>query len=379
MEEEKKSGKGKEYFSAQETIKNLLLCIFLLIIGFLSIIFAQYIGIQSLWFVILLTIGITFLVSLTTVGVEYILRRRNIELTKSFFTRLENRSEEMIERLRERIEEKTKVTEEKIDRIGRKLELAGKLNGSGIIDIFPDRWDHEEEYHNKIKEYLHEYADQIKSGKFMEKEIGIMGIALRFFFKIEKYTKELKALVELGVKFRVLLLDPESEAALERSKIESPEIYKPDYLEGFTDEEKENYDLFFDTAMFKELHEVHEYIVDNPPPWIETFDIRYYKNDPSYYSIKFLDKLIIESYHYGSIKECDIPSDRFDKPNPFIGGRIPIFVYDFECITYRLISNHFDQIWRRSATTPKDKNLFFKRSYQKRLDQLENRKKIATL
>ena len=203
-----------------------------------------------------------------------------------------------------------------------------------------------------------------------------MGIALRHFFQNETYKEELATLNELGIKFKVLLLDPESKAALERSEIESPEVYEPNYLKGFTDEEKKIYDLFVDTAMFKDLYDTHEYIVERSPSWIINFDIKYYKNDPSYHLIKLPDKLIIESYNYGSVKECDILPINPVIPNPFIGGRIPIFVYGPECITYRLISNHFKQIWHRSAATPKDKTDYFETKRIKRFNQSNKRKKM---
>jgi len=376
MVERKEEVKEKAYFSVKEWLKNQSLIIILLIIGFLCIIIAQYMGAQSPWFVIFLTIGVTCIVSLTMVIVEYILRSENIKLTESFFASLEKRSEEMIDNLKVRLEEKISVIEEKMDRSDSKLELSGKLNGLGIIDIFPDRWDHASEYHEKIRKHLSEYAEQIKRGEITKEEICIMGIALRHFFQNETYKEELATLNELGIKFKVLLLDPESEAALERSEIESPEVYEPNYLKGFTDEEKKIYDLFVDTAMFKDLYDTHEYIVERSPSWIINFDIKYYKNDPSYYLIKLPDKLIIESYNYGSVKECDILPINPVIPNPFIGGRIPIFVYGPECITYRLISNHFKQIWRRSAATPKDKTDYFETKRIKRFDQSTKRKKM---
>ena len=376
MVERKEEVKEEAYFSVKEWLKNQSLIIILLIIGFLCIIIAQYMGTQSPWFVIFLTIGVTCIVSLTMVMVEYILRSENIKLTESFFDSFGKRSEEMIDNLKVRLEEKISVIEEKMDRSDSKLELSGKLNGLGIIDIFPDRWDHASEYHEKIRKYLSEYAEQIKRGEITKEEICIMGIASRHFFQNETYKEELATLNELGIKFKVLLLDPGSEAALERSKIESPEVYEPNYLKGFTDEEKKIYDLFVDTAMFKDLYDTHEYIVERSPSWIINFDIKYYKNDPSYYLIKLPDKLIIESYNYGSVKECDIRPINPVIPNPFIGGRIPIFVYGPECITYRLISNHFKQIWRRSATTPKDKTDYFETKRIKRFDQSNKRKKM---
>jgi hypothetical protein len=378
MEEEKKSDKRKEYFSPQEIKKSLLLCIFLLIIGFSSIIFALSISAHSPLFAIFLTIGITFLISLTTVIVEYILRRENIKLIESFFGRLEKSSKEMIDKFKERIEEKTSVTEEKMDRIDSKLGLSGKLIVAGIVDIFPDRWDYENVYHDKIRKYLSEYAEQIRRDKNTEKEIWIMGIALRHFFQNETYVDELAKLGELGVKFKVLLLDPESEAAKERSKIESPEVYELEYLGGLTDEQRVNYNLFLNTAMFRDLSGAHEYIVNRHKPWIEKFDIRYYKNDPSYYLIKFPDKLIVENYHYGSVKVCDTPSIKSNIPNPFIGGRIPIFVYDSKCITYRLISNHFEQFWHRYDITPEGKRSYFNNFSMVRAAQLEMRREIAS-
>lgn len=372
---EENGGVKEEYLSLHEKMRSLYLIIALIVIGFPCIIFALHIGTQSPWFVIPLTIGVTCIVSLTTVLIESILRRGNIKLTESYFSNLKERSEVLISELGRSIEQRARDTEEKMDGINSKLELAGKVDVSGIIDIFPDRWETENGYHGEIRKHLSEYAEQIGSGKFTGKEIRIMGIALRHFFQNETYKEELTKLKELGVKFRVLLLDAESEAALERSKIESPEIYEQGYLERLPDEEKENYNLFLDTAMFRDLYGVHEYVVSISPPWIENFDVKYYKNDPSYYLIIFPDKLIIENYHYGSVKECEIPSDR---PTQFIGGRIPIFVYDSDCFTSKLISNHFEQIWRRSSITPEDRDPFFRESIRQRGLQQE-RLKRATL
>lgn len=374
MNEEESGVKEEESISSEEIIKSLILVIILIIIGSLAIIFAIQTKPDSPLFTVSLTIGITSIVSLVTVVVDYILRKRNMKLTELFFDRLEEKSTKLSDALKERIENKTIVIEERMNKIDRKLELAGKLSTSGLIDILSDRWENERKFHEKIRNYLCEYVDQIKRSevKEKEKEIWIMGIALKHFFQNETYKDELKKLNELNVKFKVLLLDVESEGAFERSKIESPEIYDPNYLKGFTDEENKNYNLFVDTAMFRELYGAHDYIVNNSAMWIKNFDIKYYNNEPSYFLVRFPDKLIVETYHYGSVKECEIPSDR---PTTFSGGRIPIFVFDSKCVTYKLISNHFNQIWRRSSITPNDRVAFFSESIQQKNSQFKRRNK----
>ncbi len=341
-----------------ELIKCLSFSLILVIIGSIAIILAILTSNESLS-MISLTIGITCIISVVTIIVESFLREENIKLTDSYFTKLKSdsdkqiisltdKTDKVIKALTEKIDIKTKVIEERMGDMDRKLELAGKMVTSGISDILSERWENEDEYHATIKKYLMEYYNQIVDKKEFEKEIWIMGIALRHFFQLGTYKKELNKLNELGVTFKILLLDAKSEAAKRRSKIESPNIYEAEYLEGSSYMNDDA--LFVDTPMFKDLSDTYDCITQTPAPlWIKNFQVKYFENDPSFYLIKFPDKILLETYHLGSASECKILSDR---PINFSGGRIPIFIYKSKSVTYELISNHFLQIWRCSQKTP---------------------------
>ena len=166
-------------------------------------------------------------------------------------------------------------------------------------------------------------------------EVYMLGISFRDFFG--KDTKEWKVLhndiitnaFENNVQFKVLLLDPTSEAAKERAKIE-------------IGQEVESDKKYIKSPLFDDIKRVTTWLDELNSPLIE---VRYSTLRPFAYMIRTDFYSFIEQYHLGNLKKVKRIVKSEDKKSLCLGGYVPFFMLKNTSSFARIMKSHFENIW----------------------------------
>jgi hypothetical protein len=208
------------------------------------------------------------------------------------------------------------------------------LAESGICRVFLSR--HDPDYTKELERcFLDSSAE----------EILLLGLSLRDWFgksslPHHKFAYLVEGALRKGTKFRVLLVDPTSDIAKERSEIGCDQILEQDQRH-------------LKSQLFREMRKVMQWI-DDPQVDSETkrlmkenIKARFYDSFLSLYIIKTADYMFVEQYHTGRLgvlREKKIADDDDWRH----GGYVPVFLVKNNSDFGRLISDHFNNIWEKS-------------------------------
>jgi hypothetical protein len=207
---------------------------------------------------------------------------------------------------------------------------------NSIQKIFPFR--NSKENHNGIRQaYLDSFFSNLK-GK--TNTIKMLGISIRDFLRKDGiYHDIFKRALEKKMTLYLILLDPTSDAAKHRMKIEH-------WGTSIFDHTKTT--LFRD--LVKVLCDLDEYLVK----YKGQLKIRFSMNQMPTYLILTNNHCFIENYHSGNIEllKSDIGVetiiDSFEEGigRTCIGGFVPYFQYKSDTTFYRLMESHFNNSFR---------------------------------
>jgi hypothetical protein len=145
-----------------------------------------------------------------------------------------------------------------------------------------------------------------------------------------------------GIKIRILLLDPRSRFAVERSVREEGQDYPPQNPQQF---DYLNKKLCEDTLLaVRQLQTIiDESVSKNPAPF--NISVRLYNSAPMMLYIALDDRVFIEQYHLGvPTSQSGIPFTRC------LGKAIPLVEVPSASELGHTIDSHFEYLWRRFVT-----------------------------
>lgn len=253
--------------------------------------------------------------------------------------------------------------EREIIELTSKLDVLPEAKKCGIVHIFESR--------RKDPNYKKELLTQFRSAKEKEKVL-LMSNSLRDFFGPNPDQEYIKAIFEMlrkDVKFKILLLDPVSEAAKDRALVEEKERV-----------EKEGY---INSTLFREIKNVAERL-ENPSTWVfdkklrdrieKQINVRFFPYDPTTQLIITDKSMFIEQYHRGGDKTIREALEKEGIPLiDCFGGFVPVFMVKHSAFFARLMRSHFNNIWSTSDVEKRD--LKAHNYYQEILKFEENEKK----
>lgn len=182
---------------------------------------------------------------------------------------------------------------------------------SGIVNIYAKRMD-DKRAEKAIKEHINA----------TRKELLMEAIALPEFFETGPYTSLIaqKLANEVDIRFRVLLLNPNSKAANERAFIEEGR--------GTIGDIKES------------IEAIQRYMEDN-----RNIVAYLYNFHPMLFLLSNEKMLLVELYHFG--KPPSLP-----RGQP-IGGRVPLLAIERTLeSSYETMLSHFNYVWQRKDRMP---------------------------
>jgi hypothetical protein len=222
------------------------------------------------------------------------------------------------------------------------VDLAEEASMCGIVHIFRCR------HNNEI--YEKEILKQMKSvGK--NQRVSMMANSFREFFGTarHKHREVILDMLNKNIFFKIILLDPLSEAAINRAFVE----------EG---KRRENY---LSSSLFVDIESIsfnlNKLISDNKKAKTN-IEVRFSPFAPTTYLIATDKYTFIEQYHNGgdqlikdSLAEKNMNCDCF-------GGFAPIIMYNNSSFFARLIKSHFENTWNSELVSNRDlvKNDYYK-------------------
>jgi hypothetical protein len=229
-----------------------------------------------------------------------------------------------------------------------KVDLAEEASACGIIRVFSCR--HNDENYEKEMLRKLENADR-------NKEVLMMANSLRDFFgpARNKHYRVILRMLEKNVFFKILLLDPKSEAAIYRAFVEEGKK-RQDYLESA---------LFRDIKLIAQ--NLNRLIIDNEKAR-NNIEVRFSPFAPTTH-LTITDKYaFVEQYHNGGnalikakLLEKGINCDCF-------GGFVPVIMYENASFFAKLMKSHFMNTWDSEQVA--NKNLI-KDNYLKQISDFE--------
>lgn len=166
-------------------------------------------------------------------------------------------------------------------------------------------------------------------------DVFMLGNSFRDFFgeDTDEWNVGHKNIIEKALKnnvqFKVLLLDPTSEAAKERAKIE----------EGPKVEDDEEYK---NSVLFRDIKRVTDWLKRLNSPLIE---VRYSTLTPTAFIIRTDKYTFIEQYHLGDLKRIATKIRQEDRKSLCLGGYVPFFMVKNTSDFAKLMKSHLDNIW----------------------------------
>lgn len=177
-----------------------------------------------------------------------------------------------------------------------------------------------------------------------EERILMMGNALMDFWGDKSiFFDEIKKALKNGATFQVIMLDPTSEAAYSRAKVEN----------RITDDEG-----YLVSNLYRNIKKNVKWLKD--PPVEEEIkrrmkgqvEIRFSNLVPTAYMIKTDSYIFIEQYHMGDLAVLRLDTE----PDVFcIGGFVPLFMAKNDSNFALLMKSHFSHIWQKMEKNTLDK------------------------
>lgn len=202
---------------------------------------------------------------------------------------------------------------------------------SGIIHIFQSRLEDRESFQKAV---VNEFAQS--------NEILLAGIAFPRIFHNLPFPKPIdEKMFNTSIPIKILLLDPDSDAAKERAKIEIGRAVIADIrssIESFRLILRERARLSridIDNIIDNDINDINDIIMKI------RMEVHLYDFSPIAFMIMTERSLFLEQYHFGRLLNA--------RPGECIGGRTPVFQFGAHTLTYKIIEQHFDHIWTNKS------------------------------
>jgi len=234
--------------------------------------------------------------------------------------------------------------EKEINELATKLDVLPEAKKCGIVHIFESR--------RKDPNYKKELIKQFE--RCETEEVLLMSISLRDFFgpRLDnEYLTAIFGMLKKGIKFKILLLDPTSEAAKDRALVEEKERV-------------ENYG-YTGSTLFTEIKSVAERLNNPSPDWVvdeelrkkikEQIEVRFFPYDPTTQLIITEKFTFIEQYHRGGDKEIRKALEKEGIPSiDCFGGFVPVWMVENSAFFAKLMKSHFMNIWNSDDVKERD-------------------------
>jgi len=248
-----------------------------------------------------------------------------------------------------------KIVEESSEKLDKKLENSFELirncNYNGMSDILPPRQDENKPditrniISKEIETTKFIYIISISGSDFFDFPKGARAGGGKYYGIILKRLEEAKEKnTELNLSLRALLMDPESNGAKFRNKIEEFDISQGNIKD----------DVNTSIEGIKKLVRIYGNKDTEKNPFI---DYRLYSEFPQIGFILTDSFLFLEPYHFAPTKEfCEaLKSNNLAAAkleNNCTGGRIPVFKFHNKSNMYIAMKKHFESIWKYSEHQP---------------------------
>ncbi len=176
------------------------------------------------------------------------------------------------------------------------------------------------------------------------------------------------AALRSDVMFHLLLLDPHSEAARERARVEA------------TTSHEEDRDRYYDSHLYIDIMAVARQLHEPSQQWMpdralrarlsnrDQVSVRFSKTAPTKHLICTPRLCFEESYHIGGDSEIERVLQARGIPSQHcFGGFVPVFAYKRTELTGRLLASHFEHSWEAAEGRTLDKILEEADAVDKRL------------
>ena len=207
------------------------------------------------------------------------------------------------------------------DVIHKEESLLKECEANGLIKVYQP--------HSKSGRESDFDRDILQQLKKETGELKIYAISGRHFFHHErKYYAELRAAAKSGVLIKTLLIDPFSEAAKKRARLE--------------EEIMDDNGNYFQSKIFNEIMLSAFTINKGAFVDLKKDNVRFYTIEPAFFLFICPDFLIIETYHSGKIDDDEIG---------IIGGHVPSFKFKKDSDAYVRLNAHFDNCFKHGSKT----------------------------
>lgn len=219
-------------------------------------------------------------------------------------------------------------------------DIGSQAVKAGIRRIFKSRVEDA-----AYKAAVSEAFGQVNDGGY----IRIMSNSLRFLLIVGPEADLTLALpmrdaLKRGVRFQLLLLDPDSPAARTRASVERGKAFSA------TDE------AFYESHLYRDIITAAEALDDEirrgfrDPSQVQ---VRFSRAEPTTHLVLTERMCFVENYHSGGDREIQQRlSEQGIRDLHCFGGFIPVLLYDSSCLAGRLIQSHFEHSWTQAADGP---------------------------
>lgn len=198
--------------------------------------------------------------------------------------------------------------------------LLGECESIGLIKVYKphSKTGPNSEFDRDILKQL------IKETSFLK----IYGVSARHFFHHErKYYSNLRDAAKKGVLIKAMLVNPFSDSAKKRARLE---------------EEIDGKYHYFQSKVFNEIMLSSFIINKGAITGMNKENIRFYSEEPAFFLFICSDFLIIEPYHSGKIDTDEMG---------IVGGHVPSFKFKKDSDAYVRLNAHFDNCFNNSSKT----------------------------
>ncbi len=193
---------------------------------------------------------------------------------------------------------------------------------SGIIHIFQSRVDDRESFQKAIESEFTQTS-----------EICLLGIAFPEVFHHQPLPKPIdEKMFDPNILIKILVLNPDSQAAGKRSEIEIGRGTIYDIQRSI-----DSFQLFLKERAKLLGIDIKNDSIDGEVIKKIQMEIHQYDFSPIAFMIMTKRTLFLEQYHYGRLS--------YARPGECIGGRVPIFQYHSHALTFEIMQHHFDYVW----------------------------------
>lgn len=316
----------------------LITVLSILLFGSVSLYASTYFNNSSVARLVLLNVGAA---AIAAAIATWILSTTSTKISKVVgdeVEKIQKKNDESFKRMREQFDDLFNVIFEKLD-------VLREINQIGIIRAFRRRHNNESYKKTLINEFNNVRSDE---------DVFVMSSSLRDFFGGSRIDEELLTaftnMVKAGANIKILLLDPTSDAAAERARVEEPYTVKE---EGYVN-----------SSLFTDIRLVSDFLFNLPKErfkgslrdkFIQQVKVRYYPFDPTTHMHITKRVTFIEQYHRGGSTEIheELKKRGQDHVKCF-GGFAPIFMLDNSCNFAQLLNSHFLNIWDSLPVTSRE-------------------------